>query len=82
MASTKPVPLVGLRGAQRRDAEVPPDVRASLHSLVTIDGATIDGTLYARCSERTVCCLMHPREILATHQAFAFGHRFPGTNTP
>ena len=67
MSSTKPVPLAGLRGAQWREAEVPADVRASVHSLVTIDGATVNGTLYARGGERTACALMHPREILATH---------------
>jgi len=60
-------PLAGLRGAQWDEARLPPDMRASVHTLTTVDGANVTGYLYRRGGERAVCCLMHPREILATH---------------
>ena len=60
-------PLAGLRGAQWDHARLPADLRATMHSLTTIDGANVTGALYRRGGERAVCCLMHPRELLLTH---------------
>lgn len=60
-------PLAGLRGAQWDPARLPADLKTSVHSLTTLDGANVTGYLYRRGGERAVCCLMHPREILATH---------------
>lgn len=67
MASVSFTPLAGLRGAQWDPARLPSDMVASVHTLTTIDGANVTGYLYRRGGERAVCCLMHPREILATH---------------
>ncbi len=60
-------PLAGLRGAQWKHQDLPTALTTSAHSLTTVDGANVTGFLYAQGGERTVCCLMHPREILATH---------------
>lgn len=60
-------PLAGMRGAQWDPARLPSDMVTSMHSLVTVDGANVSGTLYRRGGEKAVCCLMHPREVLATH---------------
>lgn len=60
-------PLAGLRGAQWDPDRLPTGMIASVHTLVTADGANVTGYLYRRGGERAVCCLMHPREILATH---------------
>ena len=60
-------PLAGLRGAQWDEAGLPDDLVTSVHTLTTHDGANVTGYLYRRGHERAVCCLMHPREILATH---------------
>ena len=60
-------PLAGMRGAQWNEAQLPTDMRATVHSLTTIDGANLNGFLYSRGGEKAVCCLMHPREILASH---------------
>lgn len=67
MSSVDFKPLAGLRGAQWDPARLPTDMIASVHTLTTVDGANITGYLYRRGGERAVCCLMHPREILATH---------------
>lgn len=67
MTQQKFRPLAGLRGAQWDPARLPPDLVASIHTLSTVDGANVTGYLYRRGGERSVCCLMHPREILATH---------------
>lgn len=67
MASTDFKPLVGLRGAQWDPDRLPSDLVASVHTLTTVDGANVTGYLYRRGGETAVCCLMHPREILASH---------------
>ena len=67
MPSRDFTPLAGLRGAQWDPARLPADMSASIHTLTTADGANTTGYLYRRGGERAVCCLMHPREILATH---------------
>ncbi len=61
------IPLAGLRGAQWDASRLPAGLVASVHTLTTIDGANVTGYLYRRGGEKAVCCLMHPREILATH---------------
>ena len=60
-------PLAGLRGAQWDPERLPADMISSVHSLTTVDGANVTGFLYRRGGEKAICCLMHPREILATH---------------
>lgn len=67
MASTDFKPLAGLRGAQRDPDRLPSDLVASVHTLTTVDGANVTGYLYRRGGETAVFCLMHPREILASH---------------
>lgn len=67
MASTDFKPLAGLRGAQWDPDRLPSDLVASVHTLTTVDGASVTGYLYLRGGETAVCCLMHPREILASH---------------
>ncbi len=67
MASLDKEPLAGLRGAQWEPARLPSDMKVSVHTLTTFDGAIVTGYLYRRGHEKAVCCLMHPREILATH---------------
>ena len=67
MNSTEPIPLAGLRGAQWNPASLPAGLSVSNHSLTTSDGANVTGTLYRLGGERTVSCLMHPREVLTTH---------------
>ncbi|MCE8024129.1 hypothetical protein [Billgrantia aerodenitrificans] len=67
MPSVDFTPLAGLRGAQWDPTRLPADMIASVHTLTTVDGANVTGYLYRRGGERAVCCLMHPREILATH---------------
>lgn len=67
MTSQNFKPLAGLRGAQWDPARLPADLTASVHTLTTVDGANVTGYLYRRGGEKAVCCLMHPREILATH---------------
>ncbi|WP_048649093.1 hypothetical protein [Nitratireductor soli] len=60
-------PLAGLRGAQWNEDRLPGGLVATVHTLTTVDGANVTGYLYRRGGEKAVCCLMHPREILATH---------------
>ncbi|TMV10778.1 alpha/beta hydrolase [Arenibacterium halophilum] len=60
-------PLAGLRGAQWDPDRLPSDMRASVHTLTTTDGANVTGYLYRCGGETAVAVLMHPREILATH---------------
>lgn len=67
MSSSEYRPLAGLRGAQWDEARLPADLRTAVHTLTTVDGANVTGYLYRRGGEKAVCCLMHPREILATH---------------
>jgi len=67
MQGTDFKPLAGLRGAQWDANLLPRNLLTSAHSLTTIDGASVTGYLYRSGGESAVCCLMHPREILATH---------------
>lgn len=67
MISMEFKPLAGLRGAQWDPERLPSDLVSSVHTLTTVDGANVTGYLYRRGGEKAVCCLMHPREILATH---------------
>jgi pimeloyl-ACP methyl ester carboxylesterase len=46
---------------------LPPGVRTSVHTVRTSDGAAITGFLYLSVETETVLCLMHPREVFATH---------------
>jgi hypothetical protein len=57
----------GLRGASWTPGRLPADVRSSVHTVATQDGAQITGFLYSRGGEKTVVSLMHPRELIATH---------------
>jgi hypothetical protein len=57
----------GLRGASWTASRLPTDVRTSVHTVTTQDGAQITGFLYSRGSEKTAVSLMHPRELIATH---------------
>src|SRR5438477_3805059 len=57
----------GLRGASWTPGRLPPDLRSSVHTVATQDGAQITGFLYSRGGEKTVVSLMHPRELIATH---------------
>lgn len=67
MNAPQNIPLAGLRGAQWNEADLPRSLVASVHSLTTTDGANVNGFLYRLGGEKAVCCIMHPREILATH---------------
>lgn len=67
MSESNNRPLAGLRGAQWRNDQLPSGMSTSIHTLTTQDGANVTGYLYRRGGEKAVCCLMHPREILATH---------------
>ena len=57
----------GLRGASWTASRLPPDVRTSVHTLATQDGAQVTGVLYSRGGERMAVSLMHPRELVVTH---------------
>jgi hypothetical protein len=67
LSRTQNISLAGLRGAQWNEADLPGSLITSVHSLTTADGANVNGFLYRTGGERAVCCIMHPREILATH---------------
>jgi pimeloyl-ACP methyl ester carboxylesterase len=57
----------GLRGSVWNPARLPPDTQVSVHSLRTYDGANVTGFLFRRGGEKTVCCSMHPREMVVTN---------------
>jgi hypothetical protein len=57
----------GLRGAFWDPSKLPSDMRTSVHALQTVDGAVTTGVLYAQGNERTVVCIMHPREFVPQH---------------
>ena len=54
----------GLRATQWNAADLPADVRLTVHPLTTSDGAGVTGYLFRRGEERTVVCAMHPREVV------------------
>lgn len=60
-------PTAGFRNAAWTSDTLPEDARTVVRPLRTLDGAATNGFLYARGGERTVVCIMHPREFLATH---------------
>lgn len=57
----------GLRGASWIASRLPADVRISVHTMSTQDGAQVTGFLYSRGGEAMAVSLMHPRELVATH---------------
>lgn len=56
----------GLRGTTWDPARLPAGTRMTAHALTTADGAPVTGFLFRRGAERSVVCLMHPRELGAT----------------
>ena len=56
----------GLRGTHWNPERLPPGVKMTAHSLRTEDGAAVTGYLFQRGGEKTVCCAMHPRELVVT----------------
>lgn len=56
----------GLRGSHWSADRLPAGVKVSVHSLRASDGAVVNGYLFMRGEEKTVCCLMHPRELVVT----------------
>jgi hypothetical protein len=57
----------GFRNAAWTSETLPDDCRTIVKPLRTIDNAATNGFLFARGGEKTVVCIMHPREFLATH---------------
>jgi pimeloyl-ACP methyl ester carboxylesterase len=57
----------GFRNAGWTSEGLPGDVKARVVPLRTADGAATNGFLYARGGEKTVVCIMHPREFIASH---------------
>src|SRR5260221_4280443 len=60
-------PTAGLRGASWTASRLPKDLRVSVQSLRTQDGAQVTGFLYYRGGEKAAVSLMHPRELFASH---------------
>src|SRR5260221_10695486 len=60
-------PTAGLRGASWTASRLPKDLRVSVQSLRTQDGAQVTGFLYYRGGEKAAGSLMHPRELVASH---------------
>ncbi|OUM02452.1 alpha/beta hydrolase [Variovorax sp. JS1663] len=56
----------GLQGSHWRGDHLPDGVSMTAHSLRTEDGASVTGYLFSRGGERSVCCAMHPREMVVT----------------
>ena len=63
----KTAPTAGFRNAAWTSESLPDDCRTLVKPLRTIDNAATNGFLFARGGEKTVVCIMHPREFLATH---------------
>src|SRR5947207_9094152 len=57
----------GFRNAGWTAENLPHGTRTAVMPLRTADGAATNGFLYTRGGEKTVVCIMHPREFLATH---------------
>lgn len=57
----------GFRNAGWTAENLPAGTHTAVMPLRTTDGAATNGFLYARGGEKTVVCIMHPREFLATH---------------
>src|SRR5258705_11195628 len=60
-------PTAGLRGASWTASRLPKDLRVSVQSLRTQDGAQVTGFLYYRGGEKAGGSLMHPPELVASH---------------
>jgi hypothetical protein len=56
----------GLRGTKWNSDRLPDDAQMTAHALMTTDKAPVTGYLFERGGERTVVCLMHPREMNVT----------------
>ncbi|MGD9865842.1 MAG: hypothetical protein AB7S99_21795 [Pseudodonghicola sp.] len=56
----------GLRGTKWDPARLPDNTAMTAHALLTADKAPVTGFLFRRGGERTVVCLMHPREMGVT----------------
>ncbi|MBT4939079.1 MAG: alpha/beta hydrolase, partial [Rhodospirillaceae bacterium] len=57
----------GFRNAEWTMKGLPEGTSVSVYPLRTEDGAACNGFLYWRGKPKTVVCIMHPREFLATH---------------
>lgn len=57
----------GFRNAGWTMGELPATVHTSVHPLATHDGAAVNGLLYRIGTPKTVFCIMHPREFMASH---------------
>ena len=66
-AQVEAAATAGFRNAEWTAGALPADVSTVVKPLRTGDGAATNGFLYTRGGERTVVCIMHPREFLATH---------------
>ena len=60
-------PTAGFRNAAWTSESLPDDCKTIVKPLRTADNAATNGFLFARGNEKTVVCIMHPREFLATH---------------
>ncbi len=72
MKSHEPIPTLKKTTAGFRNAEwtmegLPDGTSVSVFPLRTEDDAACNGFLYWRGKPKTVICIMHPREFLATH---------------
>ena len=65
--ATNAVATAGFRNAEWTAGSLPSGVSTLVKPLRTGDGAATNGFLYARGGEKTVVCIMHPREFLASH---------------
>ncbi len=63
----KAAPTAGFRNAAWTSEALPDDCKTIVKPLRTVDNAATNGFLFARGGEKTVVCIMHPREFLATH---------------
>jgi hypothetical protein len=64
---SKGIATAGFRNASWTGVALPEGISASVTPLRTVDGAATTGILYRRGNEKTVVCIMHPREFMATH---------------
>ncbi len=63
----KSIITAGFRNAAWTSESLPSDCRTIVKPLRTFDNAATNGFLFARGGEKSVVCIMHPREFLATH---------------
>jgi pimeloyl-ACP methyl ester carboxylesterase len=60
-------PTAGFRNAGWTMEHLPAGTSVLVQPLQTLDAAATNGFLFSRGAPRTVVCIMHPREFLATH---------------